>query len=196
MAIAVVDSTGRLALLEKLDNTQYGSIDLATMKAMAAINYRRPSKALQDALAAGGVGLRVLNLPGISVYEGGYPLSVEGKLVGAVGVSGVLPPQDDAARRSSRTGWSRSDEVAVGPGLPIQQSRALCARRSRPCAGLCGRDFLSAFPRSAQPSPAPAARPTEEPFKLSWDGTLAVLCGRTCDDITCDNKVEIGGGQI
>ena len=100
VAIAVVDSTGHLVLFEKLDNTQYGSIELATLKAMTALNYRRPGKALQDALAGGGVGLRVLNLPGVSVYEGSYPLEVDGALVGAVGVSGVLPPQDDAVARA------------------------------------------------------------------------------------------------
>ena len=43
---------------------------------MTALNYRRPGKALQDALAGGGVGLRVLNLPGVSVYEGNYPLEL------------------------------------------------------------------------------------------------------------------------
>ena len=56
VAVAVVDSTGHLVLFEKLDNTQYGSIELATLKAMTALNYRRPGKALQDALAGGGVG--------------------------------------------------------------------------------------------------------------------------------------------
>jgi len=100
VAVAVVDSTGHLVLFEKLDNTQYGSIELATLKAMTALNYRRPGKALQDALAGGGVGLRVLNLPGVSVYEGSYPLEVEGTLVGALGVSGVLPPQDDQVARA------------------------------------------------------------------------------------------------
>lgn len=100
VAIAVVDSTGHLVLFEKLDNTQYGSIEVATQKAVTAINYRRPGKALQDALANGGVGLRVLTLPGISAYEGGYPLEVDGKLVGAIGVSGVLPVQDDQVARA------------------------------------------------------------------------------------------------
>ncbi|MDN3570258.1 GlcG/HbpS family heme-binding protein [Methylobacterium longum] len=100
VAISVVDSTGHLVLFEKLDNTQYGSIEVATQKAVTAINYRRPGKAFQDAVAGGGVGLRVLTLPGISAYEGGYPLIVDGKLVGAVGVSGVLPPQDDQVARA------------------------------------------------------------------------------------------------
>jgi glc operon protein GlcG len=100
VAISVIDSTGHLVLFEKLDNTQYGSIEVATQKAVTAINYRRPGKAFQDAVAAGGVGLRILTLPGVSVYEGGYPLALDGKLVGAIGVSGVLPPQDDQVARA------------------------------------------------------------------------------------------------
>ena len=100
VAISVIDSTGHLVVFEKLDNTQYGSIEVATQKAVTAINYRRPGKAFQDAVAAGGVGLRILTLPGVSVYEGGYPLAVDGKLVGAIGVSGVLPPQDDQVARA------------------------------------------------------------------------------------------------
>lgn len=100
VAISVIDSTGHLVMFEKLDNTQYGSIEVATRKAVTAINYRRPGKALQDAVAGGGVGLRVLTVPGISAYEGGYPLAVDGKLVGAIGVSGVLPPQDDQVARA------------------------------------------------------------------------------------------------
>lgn len=100
VSISVIDSTGHLVLLEKLDNTQYGSIEVATQKAVTAINYRRPGKAFQDAVAAGGVGLRILTLPGVSAYEGGYPLLVNGKIVGAIGVSGVLPPQDDQVARA------------------------------------------------------------------------------------------------
>lgn len=100
VAISVIDSTGHLVLFEKLDNTQYGSIEVATQKAVTAVNYRRPGKAFQDAIAAGGVGLRILTLPGVSVYEGGYPLAADGKIVGAIGVSGVLPPQDDQIARA------------------------------------------------------------------------------------------------
>ncbi|MGY2047307.1 GlcG/HbpS family heme-binding protein [Methylobacterium sp. JK268] len=100
VAIAIVDSTGHLVLFEKLDNTQYGSIEVATQKAVTSINYRRPGKGFQDALAGGGVALRILTLPGVSAYEGGYPLEVDGKLVGAIGVSGVLPSQDDQVARA------------------------------------------------------------------------------------------------
>src|SRR5438477_230565 len=94
MAIAVVDPAGTLVYYEKADNTQLGSARVAVDKARSAALYKRPTKAFQDALAGGGVGLRVLRLEGAVPVEGGVPLLIEGKLVGAVGVSGDLSEHD------------------------------------------------------------------------------------------------------
>jgi uncharacterized protein GlcG (DUF336 family) len=80
--------------MHRLDNTQLGSLAVAEDKARTSVFYRRPSKAFEDAIASGGIGLRVLGLRGATPYEGGVPLFVDGKLIGAVGVSGVTPPQD------------------------------------------------------------------------------------------------------
>ncbi len=94
VAIAVVDQHGLLVAFGKLDNTQTGSVQIAIDKAASAAMYRRPTKAFQDALAAGGAGLRVLNLRGASTVEGGLPITVDGKIIGAIGVSGVNADQD------------------------------------------------------------------------------------------------------
>jgi glc operon protein GlcG len=94
MAIAVVDSAGTLVYYEKMDSTQVGSADVAIEKAKTAARFKRPSKAFQDAVAGGGVGLRVLQLPGAVPLEGGIPLVVEGRIVGAVGVSGDSSDHD------------------------------------------------------------------------------------------------------
>lgn len=94
MAIAVVDPAGTLIYYEKADNTQLGSARVAIDKARSAALYKRPTKAFQDAVAGGGVGLRVLRLEGAIPVEGGVPLYVEGKLVGAIGVSGDLSEHD------------------------------------------------------------------------------------------------------
>ena len=94
VAITVVDSGGFVVATHRLDNTQLGSIAVAEDKARTSVFYRRPSKVFEDAVASGGIGLRVLGLKGATPYEGGVPLLVDGKLIGAVGVSGVLPPQD------------------------------------------------------------------------------------------------------
>jgi uncharacterized protein GlcG (DUF336 family) len=94
MAIAVVDSGSRLVAFSRMDNTQLGSIDIALGKAVTANNLRRPTKALQDGIAQGGVNLRLLGQPGITPLEGGVPIVVDGKIVGAIGVSGALSNQD------------------------------------------------------------------------------------------------------
>ena len=94
MAIAVVDPAGTLIYYEKMDTTQLGSANVAIGKARSAALFKRPTKAFQDAVAGGGVGLRTLGLEGAVPLEGGVPLLVEGKLVGAIGVSGDLAEND------------------------------------------------------------------------------------------------------
>jgi len=94
MAIAVVDPAGTLVYYEKADNTQVGSARVAIDKARSAALYKRPTKAFQDALEKGGVGVRVLRLEGAVPVDGGVPLLVDGKLVGAIGVSGDLSEHD------------------------------------------------------------------------------------------------------
>lgn len=95
MAVAVVDTHGSLVYFEKIDNTQNASGQLAINKARSSANYKRPTKALQAALAAGGEGLRVLGLEGAVPVEGGYPIVMDGKIVGAIGMSGGTSAQDD-----------------------------------------------------------------------------------------------------
>ncbi|MBL9203378.1 MAG: heme-binding protein [Opitutaceae bacterium] len=94
VVIAVVDAGGQLVALERMDSTQYGSVDVAQEKARTAVAFRRSTKAFQDGVAAGGEGLRILRLPGALPIEGGLPLVVGGKIVGAIGVSGVTSAQD------------------------------------------------------------------------------------------------------
>jgi len=94
MAIAVLDSGGHLVMLERMDGTQLGSIEVARDKAYSAVLYRRPTKVFQDLVGQGGANLRLLGLRGASVLEGGIPLIVDGKVIGAVGVSGAASEQD------------------------------------------------------------------------------------------------------
>ena len=94
MAVAIVDPAGDLVYFEKMDNTQVGSVDVAIAKARASARFKRPTKAFQDALAAGGEGWRILSLEGAVAVEGGLPLIVGGKIVGAIGASGGSAQQD------------------------------------------------------------------------------------------------------
>src|SRR5262249_16722638 len=94
MAIAVVDTAGNLVYFEKMDGTQIASVNIAVDKARSAALFKRPTKALQDTLAGGGAGLRMLGLQGAVPVEGGVPILMDGKIVGAIGASGGTSDQD------------------------------------------------------------------------------------------------------
>ena len=104
MAVAVVDTAGQLVAFERMDGTQYGSVGVAQDKAASAAMYRRPTKVFQDAVAGGGAGLRVLTLRGANAVEGGVPIVVDGKIVGAIGVSGGSAEQDGVVAKAGLDG--------------------------------------------------------------------------------------------
>lgn len=94
IAVAVVDPSGNLVYYEKMDNTQLGSANISVDKARTAARFKRPTKDFQDPLAAGGAGIRILGLEGVTPVEGGFPLVLDGKIVGAIGASGASSAQD------------------------------------------------------------------------------------------------------
>ena len=94
MAIVILDSTGHIVMLHRLDNTQYGSIAVAEDKARSALDFRRPTKVFEDLVAQGGIGMRTLAVRGASPLEGGLPIQGDGKIIGAIGVSGGTSVQD------------------------------------------------------------------------------------------------------
>jgi glc operon protein GlcG len=94
MALAIVDPSGTLVYYEKIDNTQIGSAHVAISKARSSAIFKRPTKAFEDALAKGGDGLRTLGLEGAVPLEGGVPIVMDGKIVGAIGMSGGTSAQD------------------------------------------------------------------------------------------------------
>jgi glc operon protein GlcG len=93
-AIAVVDTGGYLVYFEKMQDAQTGSVELAIEKARTAALFRRPTKVFEDGVAAGGEGLRLLRLTGAIPIDGGVPIIVDGKVIGAVGASGGTGAQD------------------------------------------------------------------------------------------------------
>ncbi len=94
MAVAVVDTAGDLVYFERMDATQIGSATVSLDKARSAARFKRPTKAFQDMLATGGDGLRVLGINGAVPVEGGVPIVIDGKIVGAIGISGGTSAQD------------------------------------------------------------------------------------------------------
>ena len=93
VVIAILDSGGQLVMLQRLDNAQWGSVEIAKEKARSSVALRRPTKVFQDLISQGGANLRLLNI-GYSVLEGGIPIIADGKIIGSVGVSGVTSQQD------------------------------------------------------------------------------------------------------
>lgn len=98
VVIAVVDDGGNLICLQRLDNAQFGSVEIAIQKARSAMAFKRPTKAWEELLASGQH--RVLGLPGVLSSEGGVPLTWKGQIVGAVGVSGVKSSEDGQIARA------------------------------------------------------------------------------------------------
>jgi glc operon protein GlcG len=97
MAIAVVEPTGDLVYFAKQPSTQYGSTSVAIGKAASAAKFRRPSKAFQDALASGNQAIMTL---GVTPIEGGVPIIVDGKIIGAIGASGGTAQQDGVVAKA------------------------------------------------------------------------------------------------
>jgi uncharacterized protein GlcG (DUF336 family) len=95
MVITILDSGGRVVMTQRMDNAPLASNAVAEGKARTAVEYKRPSKALEDSVAAGGAGLRLLSIHSSAVFvEGGVPIVVDGRIVGSIGASGGLSGQD------------------------------------------------------------------------------------------------------
>jgi uncharacterized protein GlcG (DUF336 family) len=94
VVIAVIDSTGHLVVLHRMDQALYGSVAIAQAKAQTAVDFKRPTKVFEEAVAGGGGGLRFLAAPGLCPLEGGIPLLEKGMIIGAIGVAGGAPGQD------------------------------------------------------------------------------------------------------
>lgn len=100
VAIAIVDSGGNLVMMHRLDNTQLSSARIAESKARTAVEFRRSTKVFEDAVAGGGLGLRIFSFGGVAAAEGGVPIVAGGKIIGAIGVSGVQSHQDGATAQA------------------------------------------------------------------------------------------------
>lgn len=94
MAIAFTDPNGNLVYFERMDNTQIGSINIAIRKAQTAAQFKRPSKVFQDLIAKGDSFTYLLGLEGAMPVQGGLPIVVDGRIIGAIGLSGGTGDQD------------------------------------------------------------------------------------------------------
>jgi uncharacterized protein GlcG (DUF336 family) len=93
VVIVIVDETGNLVTLNRMDDTQYGSIDVAQKKARTAAKFRRSTRVFSDRVTKGDPS--PLSIPDVIAIPGGLPFAVDGKVIGAIGVSGVTSDQDE-----------------------------------------------------------------------------------------------------
>jgi uncharacterized protein GlcG (DUF336 family)/mannose-6-phosphate isomerase-like protein (cupin superfamily) len=93
VVIAVVDDGGNLLVLQRLDDTQVASVDVGIGKARTAAIFRRPSREFEEQVKNGRIA--ALALPGATPLQGGIPITFGGKVIGAIGVSGETPAQDE-----------------------------------------------------------------------------------------------------
>ena len=106
MVIAIVDSTGHLPLLHRMDQAQLGSVAVAQGKAETAVLFRRASKVFEDLVGKGGNHLRLLAMPGMTPLEGGIPIMLDGAVIGGIGVSGMQSGQDQQVAEAGITALS------------------------------------------------------------------------------------------
>ena len=100
MVVAITDMSGNVLYMERQDSAILGGVLVAPQKARSAALYKRPTKAFEDAIAPGGVGLRFLRLEGAIPIEGGLPLILDNKIIGAIGMSGGTGVQDGVAAKA------------------------------------------------------------------------------------------------
>lgn len=116
VAVAVVEPGGVLVYYEKADNTQYGSAHVAIEKARSAAEYKRPTKNFEDPVNSGKPN--ILGLPGALPLEGGLPLVVDGKIIGAIGVSGATSAQDGQCAKAGAEVLGPQPAAAPAPAAP------------------------------------------------------------------------------
>jgi uncharacterized protein GlcG (DUF336 family) len=107
VAITILDSGGNLVMFHKVDNAQLSAVTTSEGKARTSLEFKLPSKALDDAIAAGGAGMRLLALKDITPLQGGLLVEVDGKIVGAIGVSGALSAQDEQVAAAGAAALAR-----------------------------------------------------------------------------------------
>ncbi len=128
VVIAVVDDGGNLLVLNRLDDTQVASVEVGIGKARTAAIFRRPSKVFEDQIREGRVA--ALALPGATPLQGGLPIEYQGKVIGAIGVSGNTPQEDEDI---AKAGVAAAAAILTGNGgavtyLPSEQVAAAFAQ--------------------------------------------------------------------
>lgn len=100
MVVSITDTSGNVVYQERQDGAILGGVLVAPQKARSAVLYKRPTKAFEEAITPGGVGVRFLRLEGAIPIEGGMPIILDNKIIGGIGMSGGTGVQDGIAAKA------------------------------------------------------------------------------------------------
>jgi glc operon protein GlcG len=141
VVIAVVDDGGHLVLLERLDDTQVASVEVAIGKARTAAIFRRPSKVFEDQVRNGRIA--ALALPGATPLQGGVPVFVDGKVIGAIGASSNTPSEDEELPRWEQLRLRSGQDAVPSPNLVLRECPIwACSWRPRHKKGILGGEVV------------------------------------------------------
>jgi glc operon protein GlcG len=197
VVIVVVDDGGHVVFLERLNDTQVASVDVGIGKARTAAIFRRPSKVFEDQIRDGRVA--ALALPGATPLQGGVPLEVNGRVIGAIGVSGNTPQEDEDIAKAGASALPAAMRAGEGaPGVSYWNHRevaAAFAKGSVLFGGDDGRNYM--VHASHRDAPGMAEVHTFDADIIHvLEGSATLVTGGTVDNASPTAPGEIRGTAI
>jgi glc operon protein GlcG len=197
VVIAVVDDGGHVVFLERLNDTQVASVDVGIGKARTAAIFRRPSKVFEDQIREGRVA--ALALPGATPLQGGVPLEVNGRVVGAIGVSGNTPQEDEDIAKVGAAALQLA--VGIGEGGPAvsywnnREVSAAFAKGSVLFGAEDGRNYMVHASHRDGPGMA-EVHTLDADIIYVLDGSATLVTGGTVENAKPTGPGEIRGTAI
>jgi uncharacterized protein GlcG (DUF336 family)/quercetin dioxygenase-like cupin family protein len=138
--IAVVDDGGNLMALERLDGTFAAGANISIGKARTAALFKKPTRVFEELINKSRTAMTALN--DFTPLQGGVPITVDGKIVGGVGVSGAASAQQDEELALAGAAGLGGPVATTGSGAPSSQAAAYLAARDVSAAFMKGVPLL------------------------------------------------------
>jgi glc operon protein GlcG len=197
VVIAVVDDGGHVLFLERLNDTQVASVEVGIGKARTAAIFRRPSKVFEDQIREGRVA--ALALPGATPLQGGVPLEVDGRVIGAIGVSGNTPQEDEDIAKAGAAALSAAITTSgSAPAVSYWNSAdvaAAFAKGSVLFGAEDGRNYMVHASHRDGPGQA-EVHELDADIIYVLEGSATFVTGGTVENATTTTANEIRGSSI
>jgi uncharacterized protein GlcG (DUF336 family)/mannose-6-phosphate isomerase-like protein (cupin superfamily) len=195
VVIVVVDDGGHVLFLERLNDTQVASVEVGIGKARTAAIFRRPSKVFEDQIRDGRVA--ALALPGATPLQGGIPLELDGHVVGAIGVSGNTPQEDEDIAKAGAAAFAGSLD-AMRPSVSYWKSTEVAAAFAKGSVLFDGADGRNYMVHASHRDAAGMAEVHELDADIIYvlDGSATFVTGGTVESGKTTAPSEIRGSAI